>query len=165
MDKYESETNDFGSSQPSKQTTPSKGCKPKIGDIAIEHSSKGEYTSTNRPRGGGHGQDAIDYMNANNIPYEITTEYNNGVRRGNLPTSKEAMKRFGERQSWFPKSWTAKDIENAGIEVAESLEKCPKSGQRVTRIVNGVSVTIIFGDEGSIETIFPSKKQPGGKKK
>ncbi len=37
----------------------------------LEHSNKGEYTEHNRPKSGGHGQDSIDYMDKNKIPYEI----------------------------------------------------------------------------------------------
>lgn len=104
-------------------------------------------------------------MDEHGIPYEINVEYNNGVRQGNLPTSKESMKRTGNKQSWFPKSWSREDIQKAGEKVAGSLGHKPRNGEKHTGIVNGVSVTVIFGNEGKIATIFPSEKQPGGKKK
>lgn len=34
-----------------------------------------------------------------------------------------------------------------------------------TNEANGVSITIIFGENGTISTAFPSQKQPGGIKK
>ena len=125
------------------------------------HQHRGHHESS----GGGHGQDAIDYMDKHEIPYEINIEYNNGVRRGNLPTSKEKMKLTGNRQSWFPKSWTASDIKDAGIAVAKTFRGHPKACDDHAGIVNGVSVTIIYGENGTISTIFPSETQPGGIKK
>lgn len=161
MNKDETSVNSYGSTEPSSKVAKTTGAPTK----SIEHSSKGEYTSTNRPKSGGHGQEALDYMDQHGIPYEITVEYNNGVRQGNLPTSKEAMKQHGNKQSWFPKSWSREDIQKAGEKVAESLGHKPKNGEKHTEIVNGVSVTVIFGNEGKVATIFPSEKQPGGKKK
>lgn len=163
MGKDESGTNSYKGEQnpnPSPSDNP-----PSVSGEALSHSDGGEYTSTHRPSGGGHGQDAIDYMDSHGIPYEINIEYNNGVRRGNLPTSKEKMKRTGNRQSWFPKSWTANDIKYAGIAVAKTFRGHPKAGDHHAGIVNGVSVTIIYGENGTINTIFPSETQPGGIKK
>lgn len=59
---------------------------------SLIHSSKGEYTSTNRHRSGGHGQEAIEYMREHAILYKINIEYKNGVRVGNISESKEKMK-------------------------------------------------------------------------
>lgn len=161
MNKDETSVNSYGSTEPSSKAT--KSSQAPIN--SIEHSSKGEYTSTNRPKSGGHGQEALGYMDEHGIPYEINVEYNNGVRQGNLPTSKEAMKQHGNRQSWFPKDWSRNDIQKAGEKIAKSLGHKPGGGEKHTGMVNGVSVTVIFGSNGNIATIFPSEKQPGGKKK
>lgn len=104
-------------------------------------------------------------MDKHGIPYEIVIEFENGVRLGNLPTSIQRMKRHGNIQSWFPKEWTAADIEQAAIKLAKTHPGKPKAHEHYTGEVNGVSVTIIFGENGTISTAFPSQKQPGGIKK
>ncbi len=128
---------------------------------ALSHSNEGEYTSTERPKSGGHGQDAIDYMEAKGIPYEINAEYNNGVRVGNLPTHKQSMFRGGNRHTWFPKSWSANKIKKAGEYVASKYKGSKADGARYSAIYDGVKVTIIFGSDGSVKTAFPSADQPG----
>nr|WP_256332323.1 EndoU domain-containing protein [Paenibacillus sp. CF095] len=52
---------------------------------------------------GGHGQDNINYLLKNKIAFNITKEYENGVRVGNIPNHKNKAKRSGEGQAWFPK--------------------------------------------------------------
>lgn len=81
-----------------------------IDEKAVEHSSKGEYTTTKRLKSGGHGQEALDYMNKNNIHYNITKTYANGVRIGNVPMHQKVKKRSGSNQSWFPASWNKENI-------------------------------------------------------
>lgn len=127
----------------------------------LNHSNKGEYTEHNRPKTGGHGQDSIDYMDKNNIPYEITKEYNNGVRVGNLPTSINGNRRSGNNHTWFPKSWTSQDIADAANYVASTYKGVPSPRTQHTGIFKGVRVTIIFGNSGSISTVFPDKDQGG----
>lgn len=127
----------------------------------LDHSNKGEYTQGNRPKSGGHGQDSIDYMEKNNIPYEITKEYNNGVRVGNLPTSTNRIFQTGDNHTWFPKTWTTQDIADAASYVLSTY-----NGVRIPRtshsaVYKGVRVTITFGEGGSISTTFPSKNQGG----
>ncbi len=127
----------------------------------LKHSNIGEYTEYNRPKSGGHGQDSIDYMEKNNIPYEITKEYNNGVRIGNLPTSTNKFFRTGDNHTWFPKTWTEQDIADAANYVLSTHKgiRIPRTSH--SAIYKGVVVTIIFGARGSISTTFPSKDQGG----
>ncbi|MDO5015339.1 MAG: EndoU domain-containing protein, partial [Clostridia bacterium] len=40
-----------------------------------------------------------------------------GVRVGNFEGHKEPKKRNGTGQTWFPKTWTANDIQKAGEHV------------------------------------------------
>ena len=69
-------------------------------------------------RSGGHGQDAIDFMDKNGIEYNIVKTYKNGVRVGNVPNHwKDNSKRKGIGQSWFPKSWGQKDVVKAAEHV------------------------------------------------
>jgi len=132
-----------------------------ISNDRLEHSNKGEYTEHNRPKAGGHGQDSIDYMDKNNIPYEITEEYNNGVRVGNLPTSINGNMRRGSNHTWFPKSWTSQDIADAANYVASTYKGVPSPRTQHTGIFKGVRVIIIFGNSGSISTVFPDNDQGG----
>lgn len=128
----------------------------------LHHIAVGEYNTVNRPVSGGHGQESIEYMEKHNIPYEINVVYENGVRSGNLPTSTQKMKKTGNLQTWFPETWTTEDIAKAVLEVALSYQGVPKNHEYYTREVSGVSVTIIFGENGRIRAAFPSQKQPGG---
>ncbi len=104
-------------------------------------------------------------MDAHGIPYEITTEYNNGVRVGNLPTHREAMFHDGNRHTWFPKSWNEAKIKAAGEHVASQYKGSKTAGAHYSAMYDGVRVTVVFGSDGSVSTTFPSVNQPGGKKK
>lgn len=156
-------TNHSGQSGGHLSSAPSSKPTLDMSEASVNHADIGEYTeNSNRHRKGGHGQDALDYMDKNGVKYEINIEYNNGVRRGNIPGSKDKMRRTGNTQSWFPKEWSSDDIKNAAIEVSKTFKGAPRNGDKHTGIVKGVSVTIIFGDGGSIKTAYPSKNQPGG---
>ena len=51
----------------------------------LQHSVLGEFNSNRRLINGGHGQVNINYLNQNNIEYNIVKVYDNGVRVGNIP--------------------------------------------------------------------------------
>lgn len=133
-----------------------------ISNSAIIHSSKGNYTNNNNLISGGHGQEAIDYMDKNNIKYNIIKTYPNGVRVGNVPKHKNNIKRTGTNQSWFPKDWTRKDIKKAGQIVAIGGKYF--DGKIKHRKTNSVDVGIIRTN-GKIVTIFPLNKQENKKKR
>ena len=97
------------------------GKKEYISPQAVKHSSLGDYTTTNRMTGGGHGQESVDYMKRNHIDHNILVEYDNGVRAGNVPEHKKRIKKTGIGQSWFPKSWDRKKIRRTGRESGECL--------------------------------------------
>ncbi len=105
--------------------------KEKIPNKTVEHSSKGEYTRSGRLKCGGHGQEALDYMDKNGIEYDIAKTYPNGVRIGNVPKHKNALKRTGNKQSWFPRNWDRKTIKKAGQTVAKG-KKFPDASIRRT---------------------------------
>ena len=92
--------------------------KIEIGDIT--HSTKGDFTynpktgKVSRMKGGGHGQDNIDFLIENNIEFNIEKTYSNGVRVGNVPKHKTPSKRIGTEQAWFPENWSNDKIKNAG---------------------------------------------------
>lgn len=131
---------------------------------ALNHSIIGEYVRDGkRHLKGGHGQDSIDYMEHNGIRYEINIEYNNGVRVGNITDSKQRTARLGNNHSWFPKEWDKDMIRSAAIYVAENV-KNPKDGHQYSKMYNNVKVTVIFNHK-EIYSVFPNKKQPGGRKK
>lgn len=138
--------------------------KEEIPEKTIVHASKGDYTAKGRLKGGGHGQEALDYMDKKGIKYNITKTYPNGVRIGNVPKHKKPNKKVGNNQSWFPEDWDRNVIKKAGQAVARG-RKLPDG-----RIKKGkhkhVDVGIIR-TQGEIGTIFPLNEQKvrRGKKK
>ena len=127
----------------------------------LQHSVLGEFNSNGRLINGGHGQANIDFLNQNNIEYNIVKVYDNGVRVGNIPSHKNKFKRTGTGQAWFPESWTEIDIKNAGEYVANIPENINvPDGTWVFGEYNGVRVGIIKNN-GKIGTIIPdNSRQP-----
>ncbi len=139
------------------------GSKEKISNKTLEHSSKGEFTkNSNRLISGGHGQENIDYMNENNIEYNIVKEYNNGVRVGNVPKHISRHKQRGINQSWFPKKWDRNKIKKAGQVVSRGAKL--KDGQVKTGHYDNVNIGIMRTN-GKIATIFPMNIQKDKKGK
>ena len=131
-----------------------------ISQPTLNHSSLGEYKN-NRLKSGGHGQEAIDYMDKNNIKYNINTTYCNGVRVGNVPNHHNKFKRTGNNQSWFPKHWDKEDIKRAGITVARGIKY--QDGKTKTGRHKNVDIGIIRTN-GRVATIFPLSKQKSRRK-
>ena len=133
---------------------------------ALIHSLEGEYTTPSkkgvpiRLKSGGHGQDAIDFMNKNGIKYNIVKTYKNGVRVGNVPNHwKDKSKRSGTGQSWFPKSWGQKDVVNAAEHVLGLKHNShAKDGIKLYGKYKGVWVVVIK-THGTVGSIFPDSNQ------
>ncbi|WP_342566706.1 EndoU domain-containing protein [Psychrobacillus sp. FSL K6-4046] len=95
-----------------------------ISESSIKHSNIGDFTTVpktgdiSKMKGGGHGQSNIEFLEINNLDYNITKVYENGVRVGNVPGHKVKAKRTGSNQSWFPENWTESDIKAAGAKSA-----------------------------------------------
>lgn len=139
---------------------------------ALIHSFDGRYTRNPRTgkiqniKSGGHGQSALEIMDQNGIRYNIVKTYSNGVRVGNIPSSKEKIKRAGKNMAWFPKSWTVKDMVRAGEHVSglKSNRNAP-DGVTIWGVYKGVRVGV-KKTHGQIATIFPdARKQPRSRKK
>ena len=138
-----------------------------ISEITLNHSSTGDFTrnpqtgAISKMKGGGHGQENLDFLENNNIEYNIVKEYPNGVRVGNVPSHKVKSKREGTNQSWFPKSWSRADIMKAGEYVGNLSEnRDAVDGMAVYGSYKGVRVGVIRTN-GKISTIFPdATKQP-----
>ncbi|UEC21374.1 EndoU domain-containing protein [Clostridium septicum] len=133
--------------------------KIEIGDIT--HSTKGDFTynpktgKVSRMKGGGHGQDNIDFLIENNIEFNIEKTYSNGVRVGNVPKHKTPSKRIGTGQAWFPENWSNDKIKDAGEYVANLPENINAvDGNIIFGEYDGVRVGVIKTD-GKIGTIFP----------
>ncbi len=106
-------------------------------------------------KSGGHGQENIEFLEANGMEYHILKEYDNGVRVGNIPKHKTPSKRIGTGQAWFPKEWTDSKIKEAG----EFVAKLPENRNLPDGIISygeyaGVRVGIIKTN-GVVGTIFP----------
>ena len=126
---------------------------------AIIHSMEGSYTEGNRMKSGGHGQDAIDYMDKNGIEYNIVKTYPNGVRIGNVPNHMLRFKRNGNGQAWFPKEWTQKDIVAAAEHVIGLKSNSHKpEGTTLYGQWKDVKICVIRRN-GSIASVYPNYNQ------
>ncbi len=139
-------------------------------DFAVVHSLEGRFVKTLgkvngkvqfKPRlaAGGHGQAGMDLLDKYGIKYNIVKTYPNGVRVGNVPGHKKPDKQKGIGQSWFPSSWSEKDIKRAGSHVAglKGNRHIP-DGVIVYGTYKGVRVGIIRTN-GKISTVFPDSNQ------
>lgn len=153
-----------------------KGSGRTVSEYANVHSNEGTFTKPRkkgdklRLKSGGHGQKGMDLLDKYHIKYNIEKTWSNGVRVGNIPSHKVKSKQTGMGQSWFPKSWTAKDISKAGEQVAGLKGNRHKpDGEIIYGNYKGVRVGVIKTN-GKISTIFPDSDQSsvirkGGKKR
>lgn len=129
---------------------------------AFTHSQtrvNGEIAIKLRINNGGHSQKGMGLLDKYGIKYNIVKTYPNGVRVGNIPEHKRPAKRKSMSQSWFPKTWTEKDIRRAGEHVAGL--KCNRrlpDGVAAFGVYKGVRVGIIKTN-GKIATVFPDTDQ------
>ncbi|MCI5729091.1 MAG: EndoU domain-containing protein [Clostridia bacterium] len=82
-----------------------------------------------------------------------------------MPNHKNPNKRKSMGQTWFPKSWTTKDIRHAGEHVAglKGNRHVP-DGKAVYGVYKGVRVGVIRTN-GKIATVFPDADQSSVLKK
>lgn len=147
-----------------------KGSGRSVSDFALVHSSEGVFTRSQtrvngemviklRLNNGGHSQKGMELLDKYGIKYNIVKNYPNGVRVGNIPNHMQMTKRKEMGQSWFPKSWTEKDIRRAGEHVASlKANRRVADGIRVYGVYKGVKVGIIKTC-GKIATVFPDSDQ------
>ena len=141
-----------------------------VSDFALVHSSEGAFTRSQtrvngemviklRLNNGGHSQKGMELLDKYGIKYNIVKTYPNGVRVGNVPNHKERSKKTGIGQSWFPKSWSDKDIRRAGEHVAGLKEnrRIP-DGKTIYGVYKGVRVGV-KRTNGKIATVFPDSDQ------
>jgi hypothetical protein len=148
-----------------------KGSGRSVSDFALVHSSEGKYTKPSRKGdklrlvSGGHGQTGMDQLDKYGIKYNVEKTYSNGVRVGNIPNHKNPNKRKSMGQTWFPKSWTTKDIRHAGEHVAGlKVNRHVPDGKAVYGVYKGVRVGVIRTN-GKIATVFPDADQSSVLKK
>lgn len=142
-----------------------KGSGRSVSDFALVHSDEGKYTKPSRKgdrlrlASGGHGQTGMDQLDKYGIKYNVEKTYSNGVRVGNIPNHKNPNKRKSMGQTWFPKSWTTKDIRHAGEHVAglKGNRHVP-DGKAVYGVYKSVRVGVIRTN-GKIATVFPDADQ------
>ena len=148
-----------------------KGSGRSVSDFALVHSDEGKYTKPSRKGdklrlvSGGHGQTGMDQLDKYGIKYNDEKTYSNGVRVGNIPNHKNPNKRKSMGQTWFPKSWTTKDIRHAGEHVAglKGNRHVP-DGKAVYGVYKSVRVGVIRTN-GKIATVFPDADQSSVLKK
>ena len=140
-----------------------RGSARSVSDFALVHSIEGLFTRRNgrlRLKSGGHGQKGMLLLDKYGIAYNIVRTYPNGVRVGNVPEHVKRWKRTGSNQSWFPASWSHKDIRRAGEHVAGlKRNRHVPDGQISYGMYKGVRVGIIRR-HGKIATVFPDSIQP-----
>jgi len=141
------------------------GSKRSVSDFSLVHSSEGKITYNQKNKklrltSGGHGQKGMDLLDKHGIKYNVVKTYPNGVRVGNVPGHKTPAKRSGISQSWFPKSWSEKDIRRAGVHVAglKSNRRVP-DGVTIWGTYKGVRIGV-KRTNGIIATVFPDSNQP-----
>lgn len=134
---------------------------------ALIHSIDGDFIHdrvTGRPmrlKSGGHAQSNMEIMGKNGIEYNVLETCENGVRLGNVPNHKDKRKRMGTAQTWFPESWTTRDIVGAGEHVASLKRNKEKpDGDVMWGTYKGVRVGAIKTN-GRIATVFPDQDQVG----
>lgn len=148
-----------------------KGSGRSVSDFALVHSEEGKYTKPSRKGdklrlvSGGHGQTGMDQLDKYGIKYNVEKTDSNGVRVGNIPNHKNPNKRKSMGQTWFPKSWTTKDIRHAGEHVAglKGNRHVP-DGKAVYGVYKSVRVGVIRTN-GKIATVFPDADQSSVLKK
>lgn len=131
------------------------------------HATLGEFTRNPRTKqisrmtGGGHGEDNIEFLTAQEIEYNIEKTFSNGVRIGNVPIHKTKVKKDGIGQSWFPEDWTSKDINDAGLFVANDPNNKLVDGFKIFGIYKNIEIGVFLSVENNkqINTIFPTNKQ------
>ena len=137
---------------------------------AQKHSSKGSFSYSKdgkhqyKMMGGGHGQENIDFLKFRKTPANVIFEYDNGVRRGNVSIHRRQNHRNGDQQCWFPKSWTQRDIANAGRYVMSLKKNQQRQDGKVYWGTHKKVSVGVYTDKGFISTIFPSYEQKGAKK-
>lgn len=125
----------------------------------LNHSVLGEYKPKSKqwPSGrlisGGHGQAAMEKCDNLKIDYEVTKTLDNGVRIGNVPSSKSKRKREQEGQTWFPEDWTEDDILSAGIYVANTAPVTDDGYVQTARYKN--VVVRVLRDSNGLGSIYP----------
>ena len=147
-----------------------KGSGRSVSDFALVHSSEGAFTRSQtrvngemiselRLNNDGHSQKGMALLDKYRIEYNIVKTYPNGVRVGNVPNHKERSKKEGIGQSWFPKSWSDKDIRRAGEHVAglKGNRHIP-DGKTIYGVYKGVRIGV-KRTNGKIATVFPDSNQ------
>lgn len=141
-----------------------------MSDYALVHSNEGTFAWKQirrngkpakqiRLASGGHGQYGMDLLDKYHIKYNVIKIWSNGVRMGNVSDHKDRRKANANNQSWFPKSWTAKDIKHAGEHVAGlKHNRNTPDGKAIFGVYKSVRVGVII-TKGRIATIFPDVDQ------
>ena len=123
---------------------------------AMQHVMVGDFNNAGHITGGRHSFGSMAELSNRGIAYNIVRTAPNGVVFGNVPTHKTVSKQTGERQTWFPDSWTKHDIYSAGIATANRGTNVHSYGKELA--YKGVNVRILITD-GRISTIAPSEDQ------
>ena len=146
------------------------GSARRVSDYAQVHSNEGTFTREQyridgktyirlRLHSGGHGQKDMDLLDKYHIDYKVVKTYPNGVRVGYVPRHKNPLKQKGIGQTWFPASWTERDIRKAGEQISGiKRNRNTPDGVPMFGTYKGVRVGVIK-THGKIATVFPDINQ------
>ena len=115
--------------------------------------------------GGGHTEENLAYLRKHHFRYGIDTEFDNGVRLGNIRKHNKPENRQRNGHAWFPRDWDRQDIIAAGNHVMGlKKNRHPKDHKKCTGRYRGVSVGV-YCNQGEIHTVFPDFHVNKGAKK
>lgn len=128
-----------------------------VSSKTMQHSVIGDFNTNGRLVGGCHAQAGMDELDRRGIAYNVNGTFSNGVRVGNIPTSKDKFRRTGNSQGWFPTAWDENKILEAGTAIANS-DSPLVDGYRKIGVYNGVAVRVLITN-GEISTVCPDINQ------
>ena len=125
----------------------------------IKHTTRGDFAYQKRKPikmlGGGHTEENLIYLRKHRLRYGIDTEFDNGVRLGNIQNHSKLMNTKKNGHAWFPREWSEHDVIAAASHVMKlKKNQHPKNHVMCTGRYRGVSVGV-YCNNGHIDTVFP----------
>ncbi|MFA6860932.1 MAG: EndoU domain-containing protein [Bacilli bacterium] len=88
----------------------------------MKHTSRGIFKYKDRKPvamvKGGHGEDNIRYLEKNKLEFKIEGLCKGKARNGSIACHERVWEAKKDRHMWFPKLWSDRKIEKAGLHVA-----------------------------------------------
>jgi hypothetical protein len=129
----------------------------------MKHTSRGIFKYKDRKPvamvKGGHGEDNIKYLEKNKLSFSVNKSFINGVRKGKIDCHQRKWEAKKDGHMWFPKFWSNRKIEKAGLHVANlKKNKDVPDHTPMHGTYNGVDV-VVYKGRGRICGICPRFKK------